>query len=54
VFREQAFLRLRARNKILDLPLQRSDLERVKAEDNAAVMETIPEPTKLQSIAEEP
>ena len=54
-FGERALLRLRARNKILDLPLQRSDLERLKAEDNAAMMDNEAKfPAKLQSIAEEP
>jgi hypothetical protein len=53
VFGERALLRLRARNKILDLPLQRSDLERLKAEDNAAMMDNEAKfSAKLQSSAE--
>lgn len=41
-FKDKAFLRLRARNKVLNLPIQRSDISRIAGE-NSSKLETVQE-----------
>jgi hypothetical protein len=46
-FNERGFLRMRARNKVLNLPLLRPELERVKQTD-------LPPPPPMDTVVEEP
>jgi hypothetical protein len=46
-FGERGFLRMRARNKVLNLPLLRPELERVKEE--AAEIDNIPHPPPIEN-----